>query len=77
MQQDEHRGLVARVKPNWIPDGESKEGDGVLRNQVCGGLVGKYYVGGVSALVIQRTDAVRGLRAESQVATQFSMGETK
>ena len=39
MQQNQYRGLVAGVKPNRIPDGESKEGDGLLRNQVCGGLV--------------------------------------
>ena len=39
MQQDEHRGLVAGVKPNWLPDGAREAGDGLLRNQVCGCLV--------------------------------------
>lgn len=33
MQQDKHRGFIAGVKPNRIPDGEGKEGDGVLSHQ--------------------------------------------
>lgn len=38
MQPDKYSGLVAGVKPNWIPDGAREEGDEFLRNQVCGSL---------------------------------------
>ena len=41
MQQDKHRRLVAGVESDWIPDGAREACDGVLRNQVYGGLKGR------------------------------------
>ncbi len=38
MQQDKHRGLVAGVESHRIPDAARKACNGLLRNQVCGGL---------------------------------------
>ncbi len=39
MQQDQHRGLVAGVEPNRIPDGESKTRYGILRDEAWAELV--------------------------------------
>jgi len=64
VQPDKHHRLATRVKPNWISDGEGKEGDEFLWNQICGDLVR-----------VSGDSAEEPSPSRDKIAARFSMAE--